>query len=570
MSFKQFDRDFTWPKAEEDILEFWDKERIFERATEAAKDREQFVFYEGPPTANGRPGIHHLISRTIKDMVCRYKAMQGFRVDRKGGWDTHGLPVEIEVEKRLGLKNKKDVLKYGVAEFNQQCRDSVFTYLEDWNRLTRRTAFWLDLENPYVTLENNYIESVWWILKDFFDRDLIYQGHRTVPFCPRCGTGLSSHEVAQGYEEVSDPSVYVKIKARDKDYSFLVWTTTPWTLPSNVALAVKSDAEYAIVQIGAEEGAEKIVLAKDLVEQVFAMLKRDDKNAPDPKILETVNGSEFVGDEYEPLFDFYPEFKAPAYTVVAADFVTLNDGSGIVHIAPGFGADDYEVGKREGLPVPQAIEPNGHFKDLAGKYAGMWIKDADLEIIKDLKIAGQLFKKQKYVHSYPFCWRCHSPLIYIARPSWYIRTTQFRGAMLESSQAVNWKPPETGSGRMNNWLENNIDWSISRERFWGTPLPFWKCEAEKCDKVRAVGSVEQLLSEATNPPSVDELDLHKPQMDEVTLKCECGGTMRRIPELCDVWFDSGAMPFAQWHYPFENKELVEQITFPADFHCRGD
>ncbi len=561
MPFSQLDKDFSWPKAEEKILEFWEAERIFERASEAAKDREQFVFYEGPPTANGRPGIHHLISRTIKDMVCRYKAMSGYRVDRKGGWDTHGLPVEIEVEKRLGLKNKKDVLKYGVAEFNQQCRDSVFTYLEDWNRLTRRTAFWLDLENPYVTLENNYIESVWWILKDFFDRGLVYRGHKTVPFCPRCGTGLSSHEVAQGYEEVSDPSVYVKIKARDKDYSFLVWTTTPWTLPSNVALAVKGDAKYAIVQFGEE----KIVLAQELVEKVFAMLKRDDKTAPDPEVLETVNGSDLVGNSYEPLFDFYPEYESPAYTVVAADFVTLDDGSGIVHIAPGFGADDFEVGQREGLPVAQAIETNGHFKDLAGKYAGMWIKDADLEIIKDLKIAGRLFKKEKYVHSYPFCWRCHSPLIYIARPSWYIRTTQFRDELLANSKAVNWKPPETGSGRMNNWLENNIDWAISRERFWGTPLPFWKCEADGCDKMRAVGSVEQLLSEATNPPDADKLDLHKPQMDEVLLKCDCGGSMRRIPELCDVWFDSGAMPFAQWHYPFENKELVEQVTYPADF-----
>ncbi len=561
MPFAQFDKNFTWPQAEEDILAFWDKERIFQRASEAAQDREQFVFYEGPPTANGRPGIHHLISRTIKDMVCRYKAMQGYRVDRKGGWDTHGLPVEIEVEKRLGLENKQDVVKYGVAKFNQECRNSVFTYLEDWNKLTRRTAFWLDLDNPYVTLENNYIESVWWILKDFFDRGLVYQGHRTVPFCPRCETGLSSHEVAQGYEEVSDPSVYVKMKARDADYSFLVWTTTPWTLPSNVALAVKGDADYAIVQAGDE----KLVMASELVDPVFAMLKRDDKNAPDPQVLKTVKGGKLVGSAYEPLFDFYPEFEAPAYTVVSADFVTLDDGSGIVHIAPGFGADDYEVGKKEGLPVAQAIEPNGHFKDLAGKYAGMWIKDADVEIIKDLKIAGRLFKKEKYVHSYPFCWRCHSPLIYIARPSWYIRTTQFRDELLASSQAVNWKPPEVGSGRMNNWLENNVDWALSRERFWGTPLPYWKCENDECGKMRAVGSIEQLLSEAVNPPARDEVDLHKPQMDDVLLKCECGGTMRRIPELCDVWFDSGSMPYAQWHYPFENKVLVEQVTFPADF-----
>lgn len=556
-AFRQFDKQFSWPKIEEEILNFWEAEDIFKKSCEAAKNRPQFIFYEGPPTANGKPGIHHIISRTVKDLICRYKSLRGFRVDRKGGWDTHGLPVEIEVEKRLGLKNKQEVFAYGVAEFNEECRKSVFTYLEDWNRITRRTAFWLDLENPYITLKNEYIESVWWILKDFFDRGLIYQGHKTLPFCPRCETGLSSHEVAQGYEEISDPSVFVKMQATEGDYSFLVWTTTPWTLPSNMALAVKADASYALLEF---EG-EKLLLAEALLDRLF--------KADSYTILERLQGADLVGRAYTPLFDFYSEYSAPSYTVFAADFVTLEDGTGIVHIAPGYGADDYELGKRENLPVAQAINPNGHFKELAGKYAGMWIKDADLEIIKDLKIAGRLFKKEKYKHNYPFCWRCHSPLIYIARPSWYLRTTQFKEQLLENCDVIHWKPDEIGSGRMRSWLENNIDWAISRERFWGTPLPFWKCSSKNCGQIRAVGSISQLLAEATNPPAADKLDLHKPQMDEVTLTCSCGSEMRRIPELLDAWFDSGAMPFAQWHYPFENKELVEKTTFPADFISEG-
>ncbi|MCH9031591.1 MAG: isoleucine--tRNA ligase [candidate division Zixibacteria bacterium] len=559
MPLKQFEKDFSWPKAEETILDFWDAENIFARATEEAKDRPHFVFYEGPPTANGRPGIHHVLSRTIKDMVCRYKAMRGYRVDRKAGWDTQGLPVEIEVEKRLGLNSKKDIVKYGVDKFNQECRNSVFTYLDEWNKLTRRTAFWLDLENPYVTLENNYIESLWWILKDFFDRGLIYQGFKTLPFCPRCGTGLSSHEVAQGYEEVSDPSVFVKMKLKDDDYSFLVWTTTPWTLPSNVAIAVREDADY----VRAESETEKLILAEALMASALG------DRAGEFKVIEKIKGSDLVGLAYRPLFDFCDELEKPAYTVLLGDFVTLEDGTGIVHIAPGYGADDYELGKKYSLPTVQLVESNGIFTDKAKNYAGKWFKDADPLILKDLKIAGKLFRKEKYKHNYPFCWRCHSPLIYIARPSWYIRTTQFKDKMIENSNVINWKPDEIRTGRMGKWLENNIDWAISRERFWGTPLPFWICQNDDCHKSRAVGSIEQLMKEAINPPTPEELDLHKPQMDNVLLRCECGGEMRRIPELIDVWFDSGAMPFAQWHYPFENKELVEKTTFPADFISEG-
>ena len=476
MKFDTLKDNFSLPKAEEKILEFWKNEDIFHKANKLAEKRPHFVFYEGPPTANGRPGIHHVISRTVKDLVCRYKSMQGFRVDRKAGWDTHGLPVEIEVEKALGLKSKKEILAYGIDKFNKQCRKSVFKYLEEWNRITVRTGYWLDLDDAYVTLENEYIESVWWILKNFFDRNLIYKGYRTVPFCPRCGTGLSSHEVAQGYETVKDPSIFIKVKAADGDFSYLVWTTTPWTLPSNAALCMKPDADYVTV----EHEGEKLVLAEALVEKVFG--------GDDVTIVEKKKGSEFLKRKYTPLFDFYFEqYKNEAWYVINGDFVTLEDGTGIVHIAPGFGADDYEIAKQYNLPVLQAIESNGMFKDLAGPYKGMFIKDADPVIIKDLKIAGRMFKKEKYEHSYPFCWRCHSPLIYIARQSWYLKTTQFKQNLIDNNNSINWVPDEIRSGRMLNWLENNVDWSLSRERFWGTPIPIWVCDDDKCGKKKAIG-----------------------------------------------------------------------------------
>ncbi len=562
MKFDTFKDNFSVPKAEEQVLEFWKKEDIFKKANELAKNRPQYVFYEGPPTANGRPGIHHVIARTVKDLICRYKAMQGFRVDRKGGWDTHGLAVEIEVEKQLGLKSKKEIVEYGIDKFNQKCRESVFKYLEEWNRITERTGYWLDLDEAYVTLKNEYIESVWWILKNFFDKGLIYQGHKTVPFCPRCETGLSSHEVALGYETVKDPSIYIKVKAADGDFSYLVWTTTPWTLPSNAALCLKPDAEY--VTVGHE--GEKLVLAEALVEKVFG--------TSEVKVLEKQKGATFEKRKYIPLFDYYQsEYQDNAWYVITGDFVTLEDGTGIVHIAPGFGADDYEIGKKYGLPILQAIEPNGKFKKLAGTYAGMFIKDADPIIIKNLKIAGKLFKKELYEHSYPFCWRCDSPLIYIARQSWYLKTTQFKEQLIQNSNAINWVPDEIRSGRMLNWLENNVDWSLSRERFWGTPIPIWICDNDNCKKQKAVGSVDELISEASSDfwkdtRAVGKLDLHKPMMDDVKLKCLCGSTMSRIPEVVDVWFDSGAMPYAQWHYPFENKDIFEH-KFPADFISEG-
>ncbi len=549
MKFDPLKEKFTIPAAEEKILAFWDAENVVKKADEAAKDRPHFVFYEGPPTANGIPGIHHVISRTVKDLVCRYKAMQGFRVDRKAGWDTHGLPVEIEVEKKLKLENKAQVIEYGIDKFNRKCRESVFTYLDHWNRITRRIGYWLDLDDAYVTLTNNYIESVWWILKNFFDRDLIYKGFKTLPYCPRCETGLSSHEVAQGYELVKDPSVYVKVKAADADFSYLVWTTTPWTLPSNAALCMKPDAVYALV----EHEGEKLVLAEALIEKVFG------EAVP---VVERFKGADFVKRPYEPMFDTFKDEADKAFYVINADFVTLEDGTGIVHIAPGFGADDYEVGSQYGLPVLQAITANGIFKDFAGKYAGMFIKDADPIIIKDLKAQGRLFKKETYEHNYPFCWRCDSPLIYIAQPSWYLKTTQFKDQLIKNNNAINWHPDEIRTGRMLNWLENNVDWALSRERFWGTPLPIWICDDEKCGKMRAVGSIEQLRNEAVELP--DEVDLHKPMMDEVKLTCECGAEMTRVPEVIDCWFDSGSMPYAQWHYPFENKEEFEH-RYPAEF-----
>jgi len=562
MKFDTLKDNFSIPKAEERILEFWKKEDIFKKANAMAKDRPHYVFYEGPPTANGRPGIHHVVARTVKDLVCRYKAMQGFRVDRKGGWDTHGLPVEIEVEKALGLKSKKDVLEYGIDKFNQKCRESVFKYLEEWNRITERTGYWLDLDDAYVTLKNDYIESVWWILNNFFNKGLIYQGYKTVPFCPRCGTGLSSHEVALGYETVKDPSIYIKVKAADGDFSYLVWTTTPWTLPSNAALCLKPDADYVTV----EHEGEKLVLAEALVEKVFG--------TSEVKVLDKQKGSAFEKRKYIPLFDYYiNEFKDRAWYVITGDFVTLEDGTGIVHIAPGFGADDYEIGQKYGLPVLQAIEANGIFKDLAGPYAGMFIKDADPIITKDLKIGGRLFKKEQYEHSYPFCWRCHSPLIYIARQSWYLKTTQFKEQLLKNNNSINWVPDEIRTGRMLDWLENNVDWSLSRERFWGTPIPIWICDDDKCKKQKSVGSVEELLNEASSDIwkktyETGKLDLHKPMMDEIKLACDCGNTMTRIPEVVDVWFDSGSMPFAQWHYPFEHKDDFD-TKYPADFISEG-
>lgn len=550
--FDELRKDFSFPDLEKKILDFWATEDVFHRSHEMRKDAPPFVFFEGPPTANGRPGIHHVIGRAVKDAVCRYKQMKGFRVDRKAGWDTHGLPVEIEVEKALKLDSKAAVEEFGIGPFNKACKESVFKYLKEWDDLTLRIGYWLDLDKPYVTCDNSYIESVWYILSDFFKRGLIYQGHKILPFCPRCETGLSSHEVAQGYSEVADPSVFVKVKSADEDnLYYLVWTTTPWTLISNVALAVHSDADYIRIEYKGQDLILAEALANSVINDEF-------------KIVGRMKGSELEHKKYEPLFDYYKDSIENAYFITNADFVTLEDGTGIVHMAPAFGADDYSVGQKYGLPVLQAVEPNGTFKSEVTDWAGMFIKDADPHIIKNLKERKILFKKEKYVHNYPFCWRCDTPLVYYARKSWYIRTSEHKDDLLRSNRQVNWYPSEIGSGRFGEWLENNVDWALSRERYWGTPLPIWVCDS--CGELDSIGSIKELQEHGSDVP--DDIDLHRPYVDDVTFSCKCGGTMVRTPEVIDCWFDSGAMPFAQHHYPFENNGNFGSL-FPAEFISEG-
>lgn len=557
--FKEYSGKVNVPKTEEAILKLWDEKDIFKKSLQWRKDSPHYVFFEGPPTANGRPGIHHVMSRTIKDAFCRYKTMTGFYVHRKAGWDTHGLPVEIEVEKSLGIQGKEEIEKYGIDKFNQKCRDSVFTYKTDWDELTRRIGFWLDLDHPYITFENGYVESVWWILKTFFDKGFIYQGFKILPYCPRCETPLSSHEVSQGYKEIKDPSVYLKIQIDEEslpggggdDTYFLVWTTTPWTLISNVALAVHPDVDYVKVDY---EG-EKLILAEARLE---ALLESD------CEILERFKGNELEGISYKRLFDFVPVDKK-AFYVVLGDFVTTEDGTGIVHIAPAFGDDDYQVGLRYDLPLVRPVDKSGKFEEMIKDYKNIFVKDADPKIISDLKARGVLFRKEMIEHSYPHCWRCDSPLLYYARESWYIRTSQFKEQMLNNNNHINWHPPEVGEGRFGEWLKNNVDWALSRDRYWGTPLNIWICR--NCDHQTAIGGIAELKEKGKNVPQ--EIDLHKPFVDQIELECsKCGGAMKRTPEVVDVWFDSGSMPYAQWNYPAENKELFEQ-NFPADFICEG-
>ncbi|MFC1492420.1 isoleucine--tRNA ligase [candidate division KSB1 bacterium] len=538
----------NYPELESEIVEFWKEHNIFKRSVEERPEDRQFIFYEGPPTANGKPGIHHVISRTIKDLICRYKTMQGFRVERKAGWDTHGLPVEIEVEKQLGLDSKEKIIEYGVAEFNKKCKDSVFKYLKDWDILTERIGFWLDLDDPYITYENNYIETVWWILDNFFKRDLIYKGHKILPYCPRCETPLSSHEVSLGYKDVSDPSIFVKAKVKGEDNTyFLLWTTTPWTLISNVALAVSPTLEY----VYADTGDGILILAKELLDVI---------KTPH-KIIKTVRGEELAGMEYEQIFPFC-EADKKAFYVITGDFVSSEEGSGIVHIAPAFGADDYNAGVEYGLPVFQPVNEKGKFTDEVTAYKGLFVKTADPKIIEDLKKSGMLYESVVMVHSYPHCWRCDTPLLYYARRSWYVKTTQFKDRLLNNNNKVWWQPKEVGEKRFHSWLENNIDWALSRDRFWGTPLNIWVCE--DCDNKESIGSVEELKNRSLTPLS-EPLDLHKPYIDDVIIKCsECGADMKRTPEVIDCWFDSGSMPFAQLHYPFENKDKFE-IAYPSDF-----
>lgn len=548
--YKELPSQLNIPELEKQILGYWDEQDIFKKSVTGRDASKPFIFYEGPPTANGRPGIHHVISRTIKDLVCRLKTMEGFRVERKAGWDTHGLPVEIEVEKELGFTTKDQIEAYGIDNFNARCRESVWKYKSEWDELTRRIGFWVDLSDPYITYENDYIESVWWILSEFWKKDLLYEGHKIIPYCPRCETPLSSHEVSQGYKEVSDPSVYVKMALKNEDNtSFLVWTTTPWTLISNVALALHPEVDYVKV----EHEGEKLILAE-------ARLTALNDNY---RILERMKGAALGGIEYEPLFAFFTTDKKLYYTV-NADFVSTEDGSGIVHIAPAFGEDDYRVGQDFDLPVLKPVDESGKFTAEVTPWHGKFVKAADPEIVADLQNRNRLYKAETYLHSYPHCWRCTSPLLYYAMKSWFIRTTSVKDRLIHHNKTIAWFPREIGEGRFGEWLENNVDWSLSRDRYWGTPLPIWLCQ--QCGHGHCIGSVQELQERA----QIQEIaDLHKPYIDEITFACDqCGGAMSRVPEVIDVWFDSGSMPVAQWHYPFENKEIFER-SFPADFISEG-
>jgi isoleucyl-tRNA synthetase len=546
------------PETEARILEFWRESHAFEESLKRREGSPPFIFYEGPPTANGLPGVHHVLSRMLKDIVCRYKSMCGFYVPRKGGWDTHGLPVEIAVERELGISGKDQIEKFGIAEFNRRCRESVLRYEADWRRLTERIGYWLDMDHPYFTFDNSYIETVWWLLRKFWDGGLLYQGHKIVPYCPRCGTPLSSHEVSQGYEEVTEPSVTVKFALEDEPGAFvLAWTTTPWTLPGNVALAVGPDIVYVrVVQTrGGKE--ERYYLAKERLAQLTG----------EYVIEKELKGRELSGRRYKPLFDFLDLASATgkkAYYVCEADFVTTEDGTGVVHTAVMYGEDDYQLGRKLDLPQIHTVDPQGRFTADVKPWAGRNVKDAEKPIREWLESHGLLYREEMTTHSYPFCWRCDSPLLYYAWKTWYIATTRYREKMLAANGTVAWHPKEIGANRFENWLQNNVDWALSRNRYWGTPLPIWRCEG--CGEDRCVGSIEELRQGQGMP---DPLDLHRPHVDQVTFRCaKCGGTARRVPEVIDVWFDSGSMPFAQWHYPFENGERFDAL-YPADYISEG-
>lgn len=601
--FREVNTKVNFIQLEKDILRFWKEQGIFNKSIELREGGPHYAFYEGPPTANGSPGVHHVLSRLYKDVVCRYKAMKGYHVPRKAGWDTHGLPVELEVESSLALTSKAQIEEYGVARFNDHCRQSAFKYIKEWEAMTERLGCWLDMEHPYITLDNSYIESCWWIMKELWDRDLIYQGYKVTPHCPRCGTSLSSHEVALGYEEADDPSVWVKFKldlsqpggsepARSLLSStmptyLLAWTTTPWTLPGNTALAVAPEADYAVVEVN--NGY--LILADALLEQA---------GLSGCKVVKKVIGEDLVGVHYEPLFNNidirYVKEDKRAYRVIGGDFVSMEDGTGIVHIAPAYGEIDFEVGEKEGLPLVHTVELNGMvttdlvtgFTPKAREYiqkseaqvilgparrkldlpgAGKFIKDADKDILDDLKSRGLLFRSERITHTYPFCWRCESPLLYYAKQTWYIRTTAVKERLINGNAEINWYPDYIKYGRFGDWLENNVDWAFSRERYWGTPLNIWRCSS--CDKYECIGSVDGLRAQSNLSGLTTPLDLHRPYVDEITFVCpKCGDKMQRVPEVIDCWFDSGAMPVAQWHYPFENEDKFKQ-NFPADFICEA-
>jgi isoleucyl-tRNA synthetase len=571
--FKPVGSRVNFPKAEEKILELWKEKKIFGRSVEQRRGKPRFVFYEGPPFANGNPGIHHVLARIFKDVIVRYRVMKGYYVPRIAGWDTHGLPVELEIERELGFSGKEQIEQYGVERFNKRCRESVFRYLKEWNKLTERIAYWVDLEKAYMTMSNDYIETVWWAIKQLWDKGLIYQGYRVTPHCPRCGTSLSSHEVALGYEDAEDPSVYIKFRVAkasglpsDKPVYFLAWTTTPWTLPGNTALAVAVDAEYAVL----ESKDDYLVMASTLVEVL---------GLEGYKIVKKLKGKELVGAEYEPLFnphDFGVErhlmteglplqkaTKDLRYRVIATDFVSLDEGTGIVHMAPAYGEVDYEAGMTEKLDFVHTVDLRGN---VIGNYpfSGKFVKDADLLVLEELKKKSLLFRSETIRHTYPFCWRCDTPLLYYAKQTWYIRTTAVKEDLIARNDEINWYPEHIKYGRFGNWLENNIDWAFSRERYWGTPLPLWRCQS--CGNYEGIGGVKELEGKPGFSGFKEPLDLHRPFVDKLTFDCQkCGAKMQRVAEVIDCWFDSGAMPIAQHHYPFENETLLKDGRFPADY-----
>ena len=548
--YKKVPTTLNFVEREKETLKFWKDNRIFEKSVELRKGAPAYTFFDGPPTANGKPHIGHVLTRAMKDIIPRYKTMRGYDVLRKAGWDTHGLPVELEVEKELGLDGKEQIEQYGVIPFIQKCKESVWKYKGEWEVMSDRMGFWADMDNPYITYDNDYIESEWWALKTIYEKGLLYKGHKIVPYCPRCGTALSSHEVAQGYKEVKETSATVRFRVPDEENTyFLAWTTTPWTLPSNVSLCVNPDVTYAYVRV---DGKETLIMAKDLIETVL--------EGHETEIVKEVLGKELEYKHYEPLFECTRKAAGgkDAFYVMVDDYVTTTDGTGIVHNAPAFGEDDYRVCRRYDLPFVQMVDSKG---EMCGgtPWDGVFVKKADPMVLRDLDERGLLFAAPKFEHSYPFCWRCDTPLIYYARSSWFIAMTKVKDRLIDYNRRINWIPETIKEGRMGNFLENVIDWGISRERYWGTPLPVWVCD--KCGKIHVVGSRKE-LSELTGCD--ENVELHKPYVDPLTWKCECGGTMRREPVVIDCWFDSGSMPFAQWHYPFENKDMFQR-RYPANF-----
>jgi isoleucyl-tRNA synthetase len=587
--FREVNSKVNFVQLEEDILRFWKERGIFDKSVVTKEEGPHYAFYEGPPTANGSPGVHHVLARLYKDAVCRYKTMKGHHVPRKAGWDTHGLPVELEVESSLGLTSKVQIEKYGVARFNDRCRQSVFKYIKQWEIMTERLGCWLDIEHPYMTLDNSYIESCWWIIKQLWDKGLIYRGYKVTPHCPRCGTSLSSHEVALGYrDDAEDPSVYIKFalvadsaRAGAPFYSvfrpcckpgkpvfLLAWTTTPWTLPGNTALAVASDAEYSVM----EGEHDYLILAKTLVGRL---------GLEEYTEAGVVLGENLVNLRYEPLFDPHDfgvqRLHLPTlcvegtgenltYPVISGDFVSLDEGTGVVHVAPAFGEIDFDVGMGTGLDFVQPVDLEGRITG-GYRFTGKFVKEADGFILDDLKSRGLLYRSEKIVHTYPFCWRCETPLIYYAKPAWYIKTTALKDELISGNRDINWYPDYVKHGRFGDWLENNVDWAFSRERYWGTPLNVWGCPL--CEDYECIGGLDELRTRPGLSGLGNDLDLHRPHMDEVTFAClKCGGRMQRVPEVIDCWFDSGAMSVAQWHYPFENKDKFQR-NFPADFICEA-